>query len=88
MEMVTSFGLQMGQLGMWVEVKKNRGCVIVTSRSCLERQWEERVANTVDYFSVVFPARASVSATWYPFYSAGQRMKHMKHFNFSLHISH
>ena len=42
MEMVTSFGLQMGQLGMWVEVKKNRGCVIVTSRSCLERQWEER----------------------------------------------
>lgn len=42
MEMVTSFGLQMGQLGMWVEVKKNRACVIVTSRRCLERQWEER----------------------------------------------
>ena len=42
MEMVTSFGLQMGQLGMWMEVKKDRGCVIATSRSCLERQWEAR----------------------------------------------
>lgn len=32
-----------------------------------EDSWEERVENTVDHFSVIFPPSAPVSATWYPF---------------------
>ena len=42
MEMVTLLGLLVGQLGMWVEAKKDSGCMTVTFKSCLERQWEAR----------------------------------------------